>query len=89
MPVLKIKVKTEMEIEKPAVASQPRLDLPLPTQNPITPVKAVEVAPVKPNNQKKLFDFFSKKEKAAESPMKIEPTEPAPAPEVVETNMEI
>jgi hypothetical protein len=52
-------------------------------------VKAVEVAPVKPNNQKKLFDFFSKKEKAAESPMKIEPTEPAPAPEVVETNMEI
>lgn len=69
------KIKTEMEIEKPSVIIEPRAEPKALTEAPGTPPKPIEVVPVptKPNNQKKLFDFFTKKEKPTESPIKIDP----------------
>jgi hypothetical protein len=58
------KIKVEMEIEKTqpiATSTEMKVENPLPKEAPVTPVKTAQTVPVKPNNQKKLFDFFSKK----------------------------
>jgi len=48
----------------------------------------MQIAPVKPNNQKKLFEFFTKKDKL-ESSTKTETPMPAPKIEAAEVIMEI